>query len=201
MSEPAKSIDIRLLSRIFDALGKIPKDIYHPSDDSLLILSVVSDLVLEGKRVLDVGTGSGLLGLYCAMQGATVTVTDIDVVAIRHIIEAAEKLGVTVNANVGDLFSDLVGQFDLILFNPPYLPSLDVSDRAVDGGLKGRDLINRFLHDLPKHLDKQGTALLVVSSLNEPASLIEAHPELQFSIVKKHMMFFEELQVLSLRFR
>ena len=201
MFEPAKSIDIRLPSRIFDALGKIPKNIYHPSDDSLLILSAISDLVLEGKRVLDVGTGSGLLGLYCAMQGATVTVTDIDVVAIRHTIEAAEKLGVTVNANVGDLFSDLVGQFDLILFNPPYLPSLDVSDKAVDGGLKGRDLINRFLHDLPKHLDKQGTALLVVSSLNEPGSLIETHPELQFSIVKKHMMFFEELQVLSLRFR
>jgi release factor glutamine methyltransferase len=189
------------VSRIFNALGKIPKDIYHPSDDSLLILSAISDLRLKGKRVLDVGTGSGLLGLYCAVRDATVTVADIDAVAIRHTIEAAEKLGVAVNANVGDLFSNVVGQFDVILFNPPYLPSIAISDKAVDGGLKGRDLIKRFLHDLPQHLDKQGTALLVVSSLNELESMIGAHPEFRFSIVRKRSMFFEELQVLSLRFR
>jgi len=201
LPESAKSIDYKLLSRIFTALGEIPKDNYHPSDDSLLILSAISALALEGKRVLDVGTGSGLLGLYCAARDATVTVADIDAVAIRHTIKAAEKLGVAVNADVSDLFSNVVGLFDLILFNPPYLPSLDVSDKAIDGGLKGRDLIKRFLHDLPKHLDKQGTALLVVSSLNEPVSLIEAHPEFRFSIVKKRSMFFEELQVLSLRFR
>lgn len=201
MSEPAKPMDFKVLGKILNAIGETSKNIYYPSDDSFLILSAISELALEGRKVLDVGTGSGLLGLYCAMRGAIVTIADIDEMAIRHAVDAAEKLGVTVNANVSDVFSNVVGQFDLVLFNPPYLPSRLISDKAVDGGLKGRNLIERFLRDLPKHLERHGTALLVVSSLNESTSLIEAHPEFRLSIEKKRSLFFEELQVLSLRFR
>jgi release factor glutamine methyltransferase len=194
-------MDFKVLGKILNAIGETSKNIYYPSDDSFLILSAISELALEGRKVLDVGTGSGLLGLYCAMRGAIVTIADIDEMAIRHAVDAAEKLGVTVNANVSDVFSNVVGQFDLVLFNPPYLPSRLISDKAVDGGLKGRNLIERFLRDLPKHLERHGTALLVVSSLNESTSLIEAHPEFRLSIEKKRSLFFEELQVLSLRFR
>jgi len=201
LSEPAKPMDFKVLGKILNAIGETSKNIYYPSDDSFLILSAISELALEGRKVLDVGTGSGLLGLYCAMRGAIVTIADIDEMAIRHAVDAAEKLGVTVNANVSDVFSNVVGQFDLVLFNPPYLPSRLISDKAVDGGLKGRNLIERFLRDLPKHLERHGTALLVVSSLNESTSLIEAHPEFRLSIEKKRSLFFEELQVLSLRFR
>jgi release factor glutamine methyltransferase len=194
-------VDVKVLSRILNAIGETTKNIYNPTDDSFLILDAVSELALEGKKLLDMGTGSGLLGLYCAMRGAIVTVADIEETAIHHAVRAAEELDVTINAIVSDLFSNVVGRFDLVLFNPPYLPSKGVSDEAVDGGLKGRNLIERFLRNLPKHLEKQGAVLLVVSSLNEPTSLIEAHPEFQFSIVKKRSLFFEELQALSLRFR
>jgi release factor glutamine methyltransferase len=193
--------DFKLLGKILNAIGDVPKDIYYPSDDSFLILSVISELALEGKEVLDMGTGSGLLGLYCAMRGAIVTVADVDEIALHHTVKAAKELGVPLRKAVSDLFSNVHERFDLVLFNPPYLPTVNVSDRTVDGGSKGRDLIDRFLSDLPKHMTEDGTAILLVSSLNDPESLIDEHPEFRISIEKKCSFFFEELQVLNLRLR
>jgi methylase of polypeptide subunit release factors len=88
-----------------------------------------------------------------------------------------------------------------VLFNPPYLPSVTVKDRAIDGGLMGADVIRRFLLELPNHLKKDGTALMLVSSMNDIPSLVQEYSEFEFSIVAKRPLFFEELQVLRVRFR
>lgn len=70
-----------------------------------------------------------------------------------------------------DLAAGLSGLFDLILFNPPYLPT-DPSERindwleiALDGGLTGRDTIVRFLQEIPVNLAPGGRVLLLLSSL------------------------------------
>ena len=165
------------------------------------MLDAMADVAVEGKEVLDLATGSGILGLFCAMRGALVTVTDLDEIAVRHALKAAKSLGVRLMPIVSDLFSNVKGEFDFVLFNPPYLPSNEIADRTVDGGPNGTTLARRFLQDLPNHLRKDGTALLLLSSLNEPASLIDEHPEFHFSVEKKRALFFEELQVLCLRLR
>lgn len=191
----------KLLGKILEAIGETPKETYQPSDDSFLLVSAISNLPLEGEEVLDVGTGSGLLGLFCAMRGAVVTATDVDETSLRKVVKTAQQLGVPLKFAVSDLFSNVPGHFDLVLFNPPYLPSAVVADTTVDGGLKGRNLIERFLDDLPAHLKEEGTAFVLISSLNEPESLIAAHQEFRFSLEEKRSFFFEELQVLSLRLR
>jgi len=182
-------------------MGSIPPQVYAPSDDSFLMVNAIDTLSIEGRNVLDLGTGSGILGLYCALRQADVTGADVDELAIRHTADAARLLGVDLKLVVSDLFSNIPGQFDLVLFNPPYLPSEDIHDGTVDGGSGGRDLIIRFLEELPGHLRKDGIAFLLVSSLNSPHILREGYNNFEFSTIAKRALFFEELEILRLHLR
>jgi release factor glutamine methyltransferase len=189
------------LKRILRLTSSVPSSVYAPSDDSFLMIEALAPLQLSHKRVLDMGTGSGILGLYCALQGADVTASDIDDCAIKEAKRAAETLGVPLKISVSDLFSNVPGRFDLILFNPPYLPSRVCEDRTIDGGPGGTMLTDRFLHALPAHFEGSGEALLMTSNLNDPSSLRLRHRSLEFLTVARRSLFFEELQVLRVRLR
>jgi release factor glutamine methyltransferase len=201
LNEPTDRIDQSTLRKLLAAILSEPKGVYSPAEDSFLMLQALSSINVEGRKVLDVGSGSGILGLYCVMRGAQVTITDIDEIALRHAKGAAERLGVSVNAVLSDLFSNIGGRYDIVLFNPPYLPSSTIEDKSVDGGKKGAALTARFLNALETHLDKDGIALLLVSSQNDPAALISHQHVFQASVLARRPLFFEELQVLGLRFR
>jgi len=190
-----------ILRKILAAMTSIPPQVYAPGDDTFLMVDAIATVSVDGKNVLDLGTGFGILGLYCALRWADVTAADIDELAIRHTADAARLLGVELKLVVSDLFSNIPGQFDLVLFNPPYLPSEPTLDRTVDGGSGGRDLIIRFLEELPGHLRKGGIALLLVSSLNSPDTLRNSYNNFEFSTIAKRAMFFEELEVLRVRLR
>ena len=193
--------DSELLGKITRAIGNVPQTAYAPSEDSYLMLDAISKLSVEGKAVLDLGTGSGILGLFCAMRGAHVTVTDVEETVLRRVREVAEGLGLRIETVVSDVFSNVRGLFDVVLFNPPYLPSLTVEDRTVDGGEGGITQISLVIDGLARHLNRRGTALLLISSLNDVQSLTSRHPVLQFSVVAKRAFFFEELRVLRIVFR
>lgn len=165
------------------------------------MVDALASLSIEGKDVLDLGTGSGLLGLYCALRSARVTASDIDEAAINHTTNAARALGVDLKLVVSDLFSNVPGQFDLILFNPPYLPSKDIHDKTVDGGHRGTVVINRFLRELPRHLRSDGEALLLVSSFNSPEELLQTYNMFDFSTIAERALFFEELKILRVCLR
>ena len=77
----------------------------------------------------------------------------------------------------GDLFSVLKSdeQFDIVIFNPPYLPTISEEriggtgwfDIATDGGADGLFLTKRFIGEVGKYLSKQGRAYFVFSSLSD----------------------------------
>jgi release factor glutamine methyltransferase len=190
-----------ILRKILAAMGSIPPQVYAPGDDTFLMVDAIATLSVEGKNVLDLGTGSGILGLYCALRCADVTGADIDELAIRHTADAARLLGVELKLLVSDVFSNIPSQFDLVLFNPPYLPSEGTHDGTVDGGPRGRGLIIRFLEELPGHLRKGGIAILLVSSLNSPDTLRDSYNNFEFSTIAKRALFFEQLEVLRLCLR
>jgi release factor glutamine methyltransferase len=201
VNNPSPRIDRTIFNKILGAIAGAPDDVYSPAEDSFLMLEALSTVPVANKKVLDLGTGSGIQGLYCAMRGAIVTVTDVDPAAVFCAQQAARTLGVTLAAVQSDLFSNVSERFDLVLFNPPYLPSKSFEDITVDGGKRGRALVARFLTCLSTHLNEDGTALLLLSSQNDPASLIAEQKVFECSVVAKRGLFFEELQVLSLRFR
>jgi release factor glutamine methyltransferase len=189
------------IQEILNAIGKPPAGVYSPAEDTFLMVDAISTLSLRDKEVLDLGTGSGVLGLLCAERGAHVTVVDIEDSALETAMGAARKLKLTIKATKSDIFSNVAARFDIVLFNPPYLPSSEVRDRTVDGGSEGKKLIDRFLKELPAHLEQNGFALLLVSSLNDPHAIIDGHPEFSFTVAAKRNLFFEELQVLVCKLR
>ena len=145
----------------------VPLDVYLPAEDSYLLLAVAKQVIEPGQLVIDVGTGSGFLAERLEETvGATVIGVDINPIACQH----ANDRGVpTIRA---DLVSSIRSQtVDVVICNPPYLPSNDARtgssewfDRALDGGPTGRDVVLRLLADLDRVLTPTGRALLLLSS-------------------------------------
>jgi release factor glutamine methyltransferase len=141
-----------------------PCQVYSPEADTALLLSAARAEVRPGDRVLEVGTGSGLIAAEMA-EVAPVVATDIN----PHAVLFARRAGVDVVRT--DLFMGLKGPFDLVLFNPPYLPTRpeermnDWFEYALDGGENGRMIIERFADEVGRVLVPGGRILLLVSSL------------------------------------
>lgn len=140
------------------------RQVYSPESDTLLLLDAACAEVKAGDRVLEVGTGSGMIAAEIA-KITRVLATDIN----PHAILCACDAGVDVVRT--DLFMGIRGPFDLILFNPPYLPTRpeeridDWLEYALDGGESGREIIERFIGEAGRVLAPGGRILLLVSSL------------------------------------
>lgn len=146
--------------------------VYPPREDTALLLHAldVHPSSRRRGRLLEVGTGSGAVALHAAELGFRVVASDINPHALRALDLAARAAGVLLAPVRADLLRGL-RRFDLILFNPPYLPTPPGArdpDRwvnaALDGGPDGFDVTARFLSELPSHLNPRGAAYLVVSS-------------------------------------
>jgi release factor glutamine methyltransferase len=104
----------------------------------------------------------------------------------------------------GDLFDGIEGRFDLIAFNPPYLPTepwepKDMASRAWDGGVDGRRVLDHFIGEARDHLAEDGSILLVQSSLNDLPRTINGlqSQSLDAMIVAEKAFFFERLYLLE----
>jgi release factor glutamine methyltransferase len=141
-----------------------PSQVYKPEADTYLLLEAARLEVKPGDRVLEAGTGSGLIAAELA-QVTGVVATDIN----PHAVLCARQRGVDVVQS--DLFSGIRSTFDLIVFNPPYLPTRqeeridDWLEHALDGGENGRLVIERFSEQVGRVLAPDGRILLLISSL------------------------------------
>ncbi len=120
--------------------------IYEPAEDSYLLQEEVKKFVKPNMKVLEIGTGSGILAETAKNMGADVLAVDINPEAVKYVKEKE------INSIVSDLFSNVEDKFDLIIFNPPYLPREGMepedSQLATTGGEKGNEVIERFLKEL-----------------------------------------------------
>ncbi len=172
--------------------------IYEPREDSFLLEKTVKKFA-KGKKVLDLGAGSGIIGFACIKAGATeVTFADIN----DEVISLLNKKGL--RAIKTNLFSNIKDKFDLIVFNPPYLPRDKREDKdsalATTGGKCGDEIICKFIEQAPNHLVKKGKILLLISSLTPLGRFVKAYKKSGFSskLLTREKLFFEELYVLLL---
>ncbi len=161
-------------SRIFfaDYSFDIWPNVYKPAEDSFFFAKQLNSV--RNSQVLDMGTGCGILGIVAASQDNHVVAVDINPYAVRCAKRNA-RLNQVENSMCflqGDLFKPLrlEEKFDVVLFNAPYLPekpadAWDWLDKAWNGGLSGRHVINRFVLGVPSHLKTEGKAFLLISSI------------------------------------
>ncbi|MDI6884414.1 MAG: MoaD family protein [Hadesarchaea archaeon] len=184
---------------------RIEPDVYEPAEDTFLLAENLD--VRRGERTLELGTGCGILAILAAKAGARVTATDINPAALEcaRANVAAHGVADRIGFRLGDLFEPVAGKrFNLVIFNPPYLPIPDQDsigtplDLAWEAGPDGRAVINRFLNELPEHLAPSSRALFVQSSLADVEKTIRALEAkgMRAEIVARRKLSFEELFLL-----
>jgi release factor glutamine methyltransferase len=182
----------------------IAENVYEPAEDTFLLADNLD--LHKGERVLELGTGCGLLAILAAKVGVQVVATDINPAALECARANAVKHRVEdlINFRSGDLFEPVVGErFDLVIFNPPYLPVEPEEalcgplDRAWEAGLDGCRIIDRFLRELPNHLMPNGRVLFVQSSLANISKTLRVLEISGFKVNILHKKLpFEELSLL-----
>lgn len=185
-----------------DCTFHVPKNVYKPAEDTFLLAENL--VAKEGDVVLDVGTGCGILGILAAKKARKVVAVDVNPYAVQcaRINAKINHVAEEVEVRQGDLFEPLKEdeRFDLILVNPPYLPSKthvqkEWIERAWSGGATGRNFIDRFISQAPKHLKKDGRILLVQSSLSVIDETLRRFEQVGFrvSIVAERKAAFERI--------
>ena len=177
-------------------------EVYLPREDTYLMEQALKPLVLKNKKILEIGCGSGYLSIYCAKRGAQVTSIDINHKAVSYAKRQAEKEKQPIKFLQSNMFEslDVKERFDIIFFNPPYLVSDNLDFLALDGGKKGREIIDKFLDVFNKYLEPDGFALLLHTDKNDLKQTKEilAKKSFRFEIIEKQHLFFEDLYVLKI---
>ena len=167
------------MQAIGDSITVLPH-VYVPSDQSVIDL-LAENLILEGNsdarsvdeiRVLDMGTGTGILGFVAAKHGATkVILTDISPNAVENARLNIQRLGLQQTTEVrgpADLFDSVKGEiFDIIIFNPPWIlgePKTLYDEAIYD---KEQQIITRFLSQVNEYLSPRGRLLLIYSDISQ----------------------------------
>jgi len=146
-------------------------EIYEPREDTFMIEEHVKDYA-KG-RVLDMGTGSGVLAIEASQKADFVVGCDINKDALDYARKKAEAMELK---NIKFVYSDLFSyfkenpdKFDLIIFNPPYLPRQREESKEialqVSGGKKGYEILEKFFSKAGEFLTPDGKILVLFSTL------------------------------------
>ncbi len=198
--------------RIFfqDFVFLVDENVYEPAEDSFLFAENLD--VKAGERILDIGTGSGMLGIVAAKKANEVVVIDINSCAIRCAKENAiiNSVRAKMAFVLGSLFApfDDSATFDVILFNAPYLPTesdeeVTLLTSAWQGGKTGRDLIDCFVAQVFCYLNPQGRVLLMQSNLagvEETIRQFALHNMKATISACSKLPFFERLYLIEAKF-
>lgn len=166
---------------ICDHRGLIPR----PETEYLVEILLKRLTGSKPTRLLDLGTGSGCLGISLALAtGSPTVLADISEDALDLARLNVSRLGgrVAIQTVRSDLFEKIAGSFDLIAANLPYIPHAEIATLsrevrrdphlALDGGPAGTEIIFRFLEGAPAHLGPDGT-IAIEHGHDQSASIAE----------------------------
>lgn len=179
------------------------EEVYGAREDSELLVEQVGVLVKKGMKVLDMGAGSGIIVEALLKKTDKVTGADINPYAVQHCRKAYPEARFVQS----DLFSNISDKYDVITFNPPYLPEMESEDLEtalqVSGGPAGYELLLKFLEQAKNYLKKGGFIITVFSTLTKPKKVFNKTSNLGYEheVLKKKKAFFEELYCVSFSFK
>jgi release factor glutamine methyltransferase len=141
--------------------------VFHPVcfHSGRMLVSYLRTRQLAGRRFLDMGTGSGLVGIWAARAGADLTACDVNVRAVELARENARVNGVAGEILESNLFSALTGRrFDFICFNLPFYPRAPQSPLEA-AFFAGPDfqVVRQFAKECPAFLAPGGSVVVIFS--------------------------------------
>ncbi len=150
----------------------VREDVLIPRMDTETVILKADEIIKTYKKppsVLDMCCGSGVIGVVLAKRnsGIKLTMSDSSPAAKALAESNARRYGIKTNVLLGDLFAPVKKKYDIIVSNPPYIPS-DIIDtleievkrfepaEALDGGPQGLDFFEKIAAEAPDHLKKEG---------------------------------------------
>lgn len=117
-------------------------------------------------KVIDLGTGSGCIGITLKKKNPLfdVTLLDISEKALEVARENATNLGVAVDFLQNDMLENLTGKYDIIISNPPYIKENEEIEEIVKNnephlalyaGIDGLDCYKKILKEAPNHVNEE----------------------------------------------
>jgi release factor glutamine methyltransferase len=177
--------------------------VYIPAEDSYLMSRILKEQLPSllkknpNLKFLEIGAGSGIhlqTASSLGIKNENIFSSDIDKRAVSH----CNLLGF--NCIHSDLFEQIKGKYDILVFNPPYLPEdarePKSSKTATTGGKKGNEIIIKFLEQAKFHLNKNGKIFLITSSLSEDVDF--KHLGYDTKEIGCEKLFFERLCIWEL---
>jgi release factor glutamine methyltransferase len=167
---------------------------YLPAEDTYMLRDALEPF--SGDSCLEIGFGSGAVIASVSERFRLAVGTDI-----IGLEEARLALGPRVELVLADratCFQD--GVFDLVFFNPPYLPAEPIEDGAVDGGPTGIEVPITFLEEGLRVLRWEGTIVALLSNEGDLRSFL-FHCNilgLEVESVAEKRLFYEKLYVLTI---
>jgi release factor glutamine methyltransferase len=167
-----------------------------------MVRSLSAELVPDGCRFLDMGTGCGVGAVFATRWAAQVVAVDINPAAVQctRINSLLNNVADRVTVCQGDLFASLPEQrFDVILFNPPYFRGRP--QNLLDYAFRASDVVERFTAALPRYLNPAGWALILLSSEGDEHAFLRLWHDsgLEVTAVAQQRYFFEVITLYRLR--
>lgn len=169
------------------------------------IAFLLKTLRRKPKRILDLCTGSGCLGILAAraFPRAAVDASDISAAALEVAARNVRKHRTRVRLLRSDLFEKIEGRYDLIISNPPYVgtPAMrrlppeyrHEPGLALGGGRRGLDFVSRILAAAPEHLERNG---VLVCEVGENRKALErAYPGTRFRWPQDEVFILERARM------
>jgi release factor glutamine methyltransferase len=155
-----------------------------PRPDTETLIAAALRLMPPGARLLDLGTGTGaiIVTLLAERPDSTGLATDVSAAALEVARANAERHGVSSRLQLveGSWLSPVSGQFDMILSNPPYIPTSEIAElspdvrrfdpqAALDGGTDGLEAYRQIAAAAKVHLSAGGHVLVEIGLGQGPA--------------------------------
>ena len=168
-----------------------------PRFDTELVAEQAIKYADADKRVFDLCTGSGAIAIAVKSKtGAQVSASDISEDALSLAKENARNLNLDINFIKSDMFENIAGRFDVIVSNPPYIPSGKIKklDKAVkdyepicalDGGTDGLDFYRVIADNFRAHLNENGV-LVTELGAGEAESVRKLFENYETEIIKDY---------------
>ncbi len=179
-----------------DCVLRVPSEHLVPKFGSLLLARHLP--LREGDVVLDLGTGSGFIGILAARRGHRVVATEIVPAwsACARANGLINGVGDRLEVRTGDLFAPVKGErFDLVVSNPPQMPTPPDRDwgdpigLADNGGPEGWDVLDRIIREAEAHLMPQGR---LVFTLYDFLGIRRAQERLEAADLRPRILAREE---------
>lgn len=176
---------------------KITDDVLSPRPETEQLCEVALQLIKNEDKVLDLCTGSGCIAIAIAKNSsAKVWASDLSVKALSVAQDNAKLNDVEIDFINSDLFEKIEGKFNVIISNPPYVPTKEIDNLdkevkdfdpllALDGGEDGLDCYRLICSQCEKYLEKGGYLFLECGE-NQAQAIADMLPNYHVEIKKDY---------------